>query len=203
MAARPFAYWHSVPLLTALLVVLSVSPASSQPKPEAGQVVGTIELVADGEKRIFEVREGPITEGFATGYSQRPMGEAVALYANLQGSEPGTGAGIKVRFAVRRESGAHLCSPMDNTVEFYPSEEGASRLRLRPDGNPSKTCPPPAEGRGGLSLHLNVSEATLNKEDDRLHVAGTFAGPLGRGDDAIQVSRAAFEARLSRFNRLQ
>jgi hypothetical protein len=92
---------------------------------------------------------------------------------------------------------------MDNTVEFYPGEEGASRLRLRPDGNPSETCPPPAEGRGGLSLHLNVPEATLDKEDDRLHVAGTFAGPLGRGDDAIQVTRATFEATLRPFDRLQ
>lgn len=169
---------------------------------QTGAVVGKIEMVLDGEPRVFEVQEGPVDEGFATGYNVAPRGEAMAMGAALNGLDPATGDQIEITVGVWQETLEHMCDPFANQIRYSPADEDASGGRLRPDGNPSETCPPSPDVMGsGLTVHINLVDATFDAEAEELRVVGTFAGPLGRGDDAIQVSDGRFEAALHPFER--
>lgn len=170
---------------------------------EGGPVVGEITMTLDGETRVFEVREGPVDEGFATGYSEQPRAGAMVLGASLMGRERGSGATVTLTVGVWRESMEHMCDPFTNQLRYSPADERRTGGRLRPGEEPSESCPPPPDGgRGGLAVHINLSEATLDEDAGTLRVAGTFAGPLGRGDDAPQVSDGRFEAALRPFDDL-
>lgn len=168
-----------------------------------GTVVGTIEMMVDGEVRVFDVRQGPPDEGFQTGYNEAVRMEATVLGATLHGWDRESGARMNLSVGVWGESLEHMCDPFANQVHFSTSDPRGFGKKLRPDGNPSETCPPPPDGgMGGLTTHLNLTEATLDEATGALHVVGTFAGPLGRGEDAMQVSRGRFEATLLPFGQL-
>lgn len=169
----------------------------------SGTAVGTVEMVADGRSWTFDVREGPMDEGFTTGYSEQPRAGAMVMGAALQGWHRDSDARIEVSVGVWSETMEHMCDPFANQVRFSPAGERAGQKRLRPAGDPSETCPPPPDGgRGGLAVHINLTEATLDAEAGTLHVVGTFTGPLGRGDDALQVTEGRFEATLRPYGEL-
>lgn len=171
--------------------------------PGAGTVVGTIEMIVDGEMRVFDVRQGPADRGFATGYSEQPRGESLVLGGGLQGWDRESDAKIRISVGVWRETLEHMCDPFANQVEFSSADPRAFGKRLRPDGHPSETCPPPpGGGMGGLPIQLNLTDATLDEATGALHVTGTFAGPLGRGNDVLEISEGRFEATLLPFDEL-
>lgn len=180
-------------------------PASSHPTSETlfaqtrtqqtGTQVGTIRAVMDGETRVFRVMEGPVTRGFATGWNQQPRGGTMVLGASLLGDEEGSDAQMSIRLGVARDSGAQWCDPFSNLVEFLPAGDRAGRNRLREGGTSSSACP-------DLPLDVNVTEADFDEDRGTLHLKGTFSGPMGRGEDAIQVTRGEFEATLHSMDSL-
>lgn len=180
------------------------SPEEAEASNAEEDVVGTIEMVADGEPWTFEVREGPVRGGFSTGYSEQPRAGRMVLGAGLHGWHRDSDAQIRVSVGVLSETMEHMCDPFANQVRFSPADERASGGRLRPDGNPSETCPPePDVMNSGLATRINLTEATFDEEAGTLHVVGTFAGPLGRGDDAVQVTEGRFEATLRPYDELE
>lgn len=148
-------------------------------------------MVADGQRWVYDVVEGPIGEGFATGYNRQPRGEAVALGAQLHGRHRDSEATLQLGIGVWREKGNHMCDPFANMVGFSPADR-ASRMKLRPGDIASETCPSPEEGVGGLSVDLNLTEAAFDEETGSLHVTGTFSGPLGRGAGGDAGQRGTF-----------
>lgn len=188
--------------LVAALVIPIPSHAQDTPGQAGPDVVGTIEMAVDGETWHFDVVEGPVTEGFATGYSAQPRGEAIALGASLYGRHRGSAATVNLTVGVWQASLEHMCDPFANQLRFSPADERATSKRLRPGERASESCPP-AEGRpGGLSLHIDLAGAELDEETGELVVRGTFSGPLGRGDDARQITDGRFEATLRPFESL-
>lgn len=184
-------------------IVEAQSPDEAEASTAEGNVVGTIEMVADGETWTFEVREGPVQGGFSTGYSEQPRAGRMVLGAGLHGWHLDSDAQVRVSVGVWRETMEHMCDPFANQVRFSPADERASGGRLRPDGTPSETCPPdPDVMNSGLALHINLDEAAFDAEAATLHVVGTFAGPLGRGDDIMQVTEGRFEATLRSYDEL-
>lgn len=165
--------------------------------------VGTIEMVVDGETWTFDVREGPVRGGFSTGWSQQPRAGRMVVGAGLHGWHRDSDAQIRVSVGIWRETMEHMCDAFANQVRFSPADERSSGGRLRPDGAPSETCPPePDVMNSGLATHINLTEATFDEEAGTLHVAGTFSGPLGRGEDAMQVTEGRFEATLRSYDEL-
>lgn len=154
-----------------------------------GAVVGSIEIVIDGEARAFQVREGPVDEGFATGYSQNPVGESMVFGVSLMGTEESSDARILVQTGVYQSSMEQVCDPFSNNVEMHGSDRGG---RLRPGEGNSTTCP-------DSPVDINVTEASFDEETEVLHLLGTFSGSLGRGADASQVTEGRFEATLRSF----
>jgi hypothetical protein len=151
--------------------------------------VGTIEAVMAGQTRTFRVMEGPVDQGFATGWNQAPRGGVMVLGASLLAREEGTDAEMSIRLGVGRESQSQWCDPFSNLVEFMPADADGGRKRLRPGGTSSSVCP-------DLPVDINVTEAEFDGDQETLHLKGTFSGPVGRGDDAIQISQGHFEATL-------
>jgi len=160
---------------------------------EAAAPVGTIEIVTDGGTRIFQVLAGPMSEGFATGYNESPVGESMVFGISIHGREEGTGAEMMVQTGVYQQSMDQVCDPFSNNIEFFPRGERSSRKRLRPGGSSPTTCPE-------NTVDISVTEASFTEAAGALHVAGTFSGPLGRAEDAIQVSEGRFEATLHSFS---
>jgi hypothetical protein len=179
------------------------SPDEAEVSNGEENVVGTIEMVADGETWTFEVREGPVRGGFSTGYREQPRAGRMVLGAGLHGWHRDSDAQIRVSVGVLRETMEHMCDPFANQVRFSPADERATGLRLREGDEPSETCPPrPDVMNSGLATHINLTEATFDEEAGTLHVVGTFAGPLGRGDDAMQITEGRFEATLRSYDEL-
>jgi hypothetical protein len=179
-------------LILLWLVVPSTAQAGTSGGQEAGSPVGTIEMVVDGATRTFEVREGPITEGFSTGFREMMRGEAMVRGASLQGFEEGSDAQVVVRISVAGDPPTHHCDPMANGVELSPAQERASRMRLRPGGTNSSSCP-------DSPVDVTLTQATFDEDTGALQLVGTFSGPLGRGDAALQVSEGHFEATVHSF----
>ena len=182
-----------------LLGPRSHSQADAQ---EGGTVVGSIHVLTVEGTRVFEVVEGTSADGFATGFNRIPRGESMALRVSLQGREEGTDATVVLRVLVAQSSGAHLCDPKNNTVDLYPAEEGSLRRRLRPEGDPSESCPPAPEGPGGLEVNLNVRSASFDPETGALALEGDFAGPLGDAEAAFRVLQGSFQATVHSFRSL-
>lgn len=172
---------------------LSVVPfPGEQPSP-----VGTIEMTVRGETTVFEVREGPVSEGFSTGYSVQPRGESLVVGTSMHGWAQDSEEEIVVSVAFWKRSLEHMCDPFANQVRY----EGR---RLRPGDEASSTCPPPEDGGGGgLSVNINLTGASVDEANGTVYVSGTFAGPLGRGDVALPVSEGRFEATLRSFEDLR
>lgn len=183
------------------LLLLTVFPLGSITQ-DTGSVVGTVEMMLEGETRVFDVVEGPPGEGFSTGYRESIRGESMVLGASLHAVDPESGEALIIQIPVNPASGKHLCDPMANNVEFSPADERATRKRLRPDANPSETCPPDPEGAGGVAIHLNLVEASYDGEAGTLRLKGTFGGPLGRGEEAMHVSEGRFQATIHSFSDL-
>ena len=201
MSTHPAARVPSgVPLL---LAILSLSTPVEAQDTSAPADVGTIEMVVDGETWTFEVVEGPVTEGFATGYSAQPRGEAMALGASLYGRHGGSATTINLTVGVWQATMEHMCDPFANQVRVSSDDDAGLSGRLRPGNTQSKTCPPPDDGPGGLALDISLTEANLDDETGLLTVRGTFAGPIGRGDDAPLVEEGRFEATLRPFEELR
>jgi len=179
----------------ALSPLYEMSAFPSARVQEGGTQVGTIQAVMDGETRVFRVMEGPVTQGFATGWNQSPRGETMVLGASLLGNEEGSDAQMSIRLGVARDSGAQWCDPFANLVEFLPAGDRAGRNRLREGGISSSTCP-------NLPLNVNVTETDFDGDEETLYLKGTFSGPMGRGDDAIQVTDGEFEAILHSMDSL-
>lgn len=164
--------------------------------PGTTATVGTIEMVVDGGTMTFDVRQGPEDEGYATGYGEFIRGESYVVGATLEGWHRDSGARISVTTAFARESREHYCDPFANQVRYRPADDSERSRQLRPGKGSSETCPP-REGVAGItSLDINLREARYDPDAEVVYVAGDFAGPLGRGDDAWQVESATFEATL-------
>ena len=177
-------------LLATVLLCGLTTPAGLEGQEAHDRPVGIVEMVVDGREKVFEVREGPIREGFVTGYGVQPRGEELFVSTSLHGWDRATDEEIVVSVAFWKESLEHMCDPFANRVRYRGDD-------LRPGSEPSETCPPPEDGgRGGLRLHINLTEASMDEEEGTVHVAGTFAGPLGRGDEAPRVTEGRFEAIL-------
>lgn len=183
-----------LPLVPLMLLTAPGAGAAQAGSQEAGTVVGSIQLSTADGSRMFQVLEGSPREGFATGFNEQPMGEAMALTVSLDGREEGGGAELLIQTGVFQASMAQVCDPMTNNVELHPGEAGA-RLRLRPGGSPPATCPE-------NTVDVEVTEATFDRDAGTLHLVGTFSGPLGQGDDALQVSEGRFEATVHSFREL-
>lgn len=181
-------------LVMLAFLALPVPGAGQSEGAGTGEVVGTIEVVTDAGTRTFQVQEGPPSEGFSTGYAERPMGEAMALTVSLYGQEQGGSAEMLVQTGIYRDSSRQICDPMSNNVELHRGS-GESRLRLRPGGSAPATCP-------DNIVDIEVTDATFDPEAGTLHLVGTFSGPLGQGGDAIQVSEGRFEATVRSFQDL-
>lgn len=169
----------------------------------AGATVGKIEMLVDGVVHTFRVREGPVDEGYSTGYRRSVRGESWMLEAGLGGRNPETGDEILVTVGIWEEGLRHMCDPFANQVRYTLAGESRSK-GLRPGDTASETCPPdPEVANGGVSVNVNVTGAQLDAETGRLHVKGTFAGPMGRGDEALHVSMGRFEATLRPYDELR
>lgn len=159
-----------------------------------GTGVGSIEMTTDAGTRVFQVMEGSPSEGHASGFNEQPMGEALAVTASLRGVEEASGDALLVQTGVFRESLEQICDPMTNNVELHPAGD-APRARLRPGGEAPATCPE-------NTVDVEVTDASFDAEAGTLHLVGTFSGPLGTGEDAVQVREGRFEATLRSFREL-
>lgn len=169
----------------------------------AGAIVGRIEMLVDGVVHTFQVREGPVDEGYSTGYRRSVRGESWVLGAGLGGRDPETGDEMLVTVGIWEEGLRHMCDPFANQIRYSPAGESRSK-GLRPGDTASETCPPdPDVADGGLSVNVNVTGARLDADTGSLHVKGTFSGPLGRGDGALHVSMGRFEATLRPYDELR
>ena len=126
------------------------------------------------------------------GTTRTPVGESMAFGVSLMGTEASSDARILVRTGVYQASRQQICDPFSNIVEMHGSDRGG---RLRPGGTNSTTCPE-------NQVDINVTRASFDEEAETLHLEGTFSGPLGRGDNAIQVREGRFEATVRSFQAL-
>lgn len=176
----------------------SVQPAAAARAAPDGSKVGTVEMVVNGQRRTFDVRQGPSDGGFAAGYNVNVRGEREVVSASLHGFAPDSDEELTMSVAFWRQNGEHMCDPFSNQLSYRRTERRS--LDLRPGGRPSESCPPPAGGHGGgLSTHINLDEASYDEASGTVRVAGSFAGPLGR-DGALAASEGRFEAELTQKN---
>jgi hypothetical protein len=169
--------------------------AAQEPAGGEPPTVGVVEMKVAGERWVFDVVQGPPDQGFGTGATVTPRGEAVAVGVSLDGRHRGSDARVALSVGFWRDSGEHMCDPFANQLRFSSGDPRASGKRLRPGDRPSETCtPPPDGGPGGLSIHLNLAGASWDPETGVVRVAGSFSGPLGRGEEALRITEGRFEA---------
>jgi hypothetical protein len=180
--------------LVAVAVALAgaASPTLAQDTPDMGSQVGTIEATLDGDDRVFPVYEGPLEEGFATGYVDR--GNPDVLYVSLLGMDTETGDRIMVHVVVDTSDGRHVCVPLDNRVVYYPAgAESGHRLATHTTTS-SETCPVRPGSVTGVAYDLNVRSVSLDAAEGTVQVSGDFSGEFGRGGDAVSVEDGTFQA---------